>query len=394
MLSTPPAAVADPLDELSREVYCVLGIPVDAVDMATVREKVQTAASRQRPFLISTANLNFLINSRSDPEFRESLLMSDLCTADGIAVVWVARLLGIPIKHRIAGADFLEAFRRGDEGSPPLKLYLFGGADGVAEAAAKAINARSSRVRCVGWHYPGFGSAADMSAPETLDEINASGADVLLASLGADKGQSWLISNRDKLRVPVRAHVGAAMNFEAGVLKRAPVAFQKGGLEWLWRIKEEPYLWRRYWKDAVALGGSLLRHVLPLMLYRWLLRIATNTRPVKVTLREAELDELVTIRIGGAATNTEMPAIIASFRQALAMNWSIILDLSETTALDPRFLGLVLVLRKIVIAGGRRLTIEGLSPRLMRMFRLHGVAFLVPSSSSETVTADKSSHVK
>jgi N-acetylglucosaminyldiphosphoundecaprenol N-acetyl-beta-D-mannosaminyltransferase len=306
--------------------------------------------------------------------------MSDLCTADGIAVVWLARLLGIPIKHRIAGADFLEAFRNGDDGSPPLKLYLFGGAEGIAEAAAKAINARSSRVRCVGWHYPGFGSAADMSAPETLDVINASGADLILASLGADKGQSWLISNHDKLRVPLRAHVGAAMNFEAGVLKRAPLAFQKGGLEWLWRIKEEPYLWRRYWKDGRTLVWLLAKQVLPLLIWRTWDRLLGHHRAGAADVALVQTDRSVTVRILGPATDRQIPQISAALRQALAANLTITVDLSGTANVDARFLGLVLALRKATATRLYGIRLEGLSPKLQRLFRLHGVEF-DPSST-------------
>jgi N-acetylglucosaminyldiphosphoundecaprenol N-acetyl-beta-D-mannosaminyltransferase len=390
MLATPPAAVADPLDELSREVYCVLGIPVDVVDMATVREKVEAAAARRRPFLISTANLNFLIRSQSEPEFRESLLMSHLCTADGMAVVWLARLLGVPIKHRIAGADFLEAFRKSEEGSPPLKLYLFGGAEGVAEAAAEAINARSSRVRCVGWHYPGFASAADMSAPETLDEINASGADVLLVSLSADKGQSWLIRNHDELYIPVRASVGATLNFEAGVLKRAPVAFQEAGLEWLWRIKEEPHLWRRYWNDGVALGRLLVKRALPLLVRRQWSRLRAGFRPTEIRAVQDGANGTVSVAIVGSATAAQAPAMISAFRQALATNSPIVIDLSCSTNLDARFLGLLLILRKIALEGGRELTLAGLSPRLMRIFQLNGAEFLVPSTSAKSVAVQPS----
>jgi N-acetylglucosaminyldiphosphoundecaprenol N-acetyl-beta-D-mannosaminyltransferase len=380
----PPAAVADPLDDLSREVYCVLGIPVDVVDMATVREKVEAATTRRRPFLISTANLNFLIRSQSDIEFRESLVMSDLCTADGMALVWLARLLGIPVRQRIAGADFLQAFREGDRHDRPLKVYVFGGAEGVAAAAAKAINTRSDNVRCVGWHYPGFGSAAELSAPEKLNAINASGADVLLASLGAEKGQSWLLHNHDRLHVPVRAHIGAALNFEAGVFKRAPLSFQKYGLEWLWRIKEEPYLWRRYWKDGWALAQLFLARVVPMMIGRWRLRLTAKSRPLQVNVTQVEgPGQVVILRIQGPATNDNAPALIDAFRRALSRKSPVLVDMSRTTHLDARFLGLLLVARKTAAERGRDLTIGGLSPHLARLFSLNRVEFPIGSAAAD-----------
>src|ERR1700750_660926 len=98
-------------DDLTRKVYGILGIPIDAVDMATVLHKVRAAAAISAPFLISTPNLNFVVASLSDEEFRLSLLMSDLCVADGMPIVVIAGLLGIPIRERIAGSDIFEALK-------------------------------------------------------------------------------------------------------------------------------------------------------------------------------------------------------------------------------------------------------------------------------------------
>src|SRR5271165_7287446 len=82
-------------DDLSREVYCLLGCPIDAVRMPLVIRRIESAAAGSLPFFLSTPNLNFLVNSQLDPEFRESLLLSNLCTADGMSIVWSARLIGI-----------------------------------------------------------------------------------------------------------------------------------------------------------------------------------------------------------------------------------------------------------------------------------------------------------
>ena len=96
-----PAALPD---DLSREVYCILGIPIDAIEMSAVLRIIGMAAANRAPFVISTPNLNFLVNSQSDAEFRESVLLSDLCPADGMPIVWIARLMGIPIN---AGSQVL-----------------------------------------------------------------------------------------------------------------------------------------------------------------------------------------------------------------------------------------------------------------------------------------------
>src|SRR4029079_15785513 len=92
----------------TREIYGLLGIPIDATSMRKVVHHIESAAASASPLLISTANVNFLTTSRRDSDFRTSLIDSDLCTADGMPIVWLSRLLGIPLKERIAGADLFD----------------------------------------------------------------------------------------------------------------------------------------------------------------------------------------------------------------------------------------------------------------------------------------------
>ena len=133
--------------DLERNVYCVLGLPIDALDMPSILRRIDAAAASRTPFLISTPNLNFLVNSRSDPEFRESVLDSDLCPADGMPVVWIARLIGVPIRQRVSGSDIFEALKRPDRRRRQLKVFLFGGAPGVAAQAARTLNAASCGLK-------------------------------------------------------------------------------------------------------------------------------------------------------------------------------------------------------------------------------------------------------
>ena len=109
-----------------------------------------------------------------------------------------------------------------------------------------------------------------MSADSIIDQINASNADILAVALTAPKAHLWLQKNRDRLKIPIRAHFGATINFQAGTSRRAPVFMQDWGLEWLWRIKEEPRLWRRYLGDGAVLLKVILTQVIPLLaLAQW-----------------------------------------------------------------------------------------------------------------------------
>ena len=253
-------------DELTRDVHVILGVPIDVTDMAAIVRAIDAAAADETPFLLSTVNVNFLVASQADATFKELLYRSDLCTVDGMPVLWMMKLLGIPVKERTAGTDLLEALKLARRPARPLKVFVFGGTDDAANAACANLNAEHQGLECIGWHYPGFGSVADMSSDGIIKKINASGADFLLAALGAGKGQTWLLENHERLHVPVRAHLGAALNIQAGTVKRAPHWMRKAGLEWLWRIKEEPHLWRRYAHDGLVLLKLLLTRIGPLVI--------------------------------------------------------------------------------------------------------------------------------
>jgi N-acetylglucosaminyldiphosphoundecaprenol N-acetyl-beta-D-mannosaminyltransferase len=361
-------------DDLSREVYCILGMPVDAIGMQAALRRIQLAAATRTSFLISTPNLNFLVNSQSDGQFRESLIQSDLCTADGVAITWIAWLVGIPIKYRIAGSDIFDALKVEHDISHPLKIFLFGGAEGVAAAASRALNGRPCGLSCIGWLYPGFCSAEEMSRDSIIDEINSSGADFLVASLGAQKGQLWLQRNHRHLSIPVRAHLGASLNFQAGTIRRAPSLMRKLGLEWLWRIKEEPYLWRRYWNDGTVLLRLLFTHILPFAFWTSWLRLRHGCSEDLVISR-AHSDEILTLSLYGSANTQQVDKAISVFREAIATNKRIALDFSNTRTIDARFLGLLLMLRKTLQNAGSDPVFVGLSLELKRIFRLNGLDF-------------------
>lgn len=249
-----PAAAA-PLPDFNRDVFCILGLPFDRVSLVDAQRITRSAVTgRQRCFL-STPNLNFAIACLEDPQFRLSVIQSDLSIADGMPLIWIARATGLPINERVAGSTLFQSLRQAalPAGSQAMRVYFFGGPPGVAQAACEKLNTSTSAMTGVGFDSPGFGTIEQMSDAATIERINASQADFLVVALGAKKGQAWIQHNLSRLRVPLVSHLGAVVNFVAGTVSRAPLWAQKTGLEWLWRIKEEPKLWRRYWDDGLGL---------------------------------------------------------------------------------------------------------------------------------------------
>jgi N-acetylglucosaminyldiphosphoundecaprenol N-acetyl-beta-D-mannosaminyltransferase len=342
--------------------------------MATVIRRLETAAFRGAPFMLSTPNLNFLVMSQCDAEFRETLLRSDLCPPDGVPILWIARLLGVPIGQRIAGSDIFDALKLT---SGPLRLFFFGGSQGVATAAANALNGERGGLRCVGTFNPGFCSIDEMSSSEIIDRVNHSGAEFLVASLGARKGQLWLQRNFARIRIPIRAHLGAVLNFQAGTVKRAPAVMRKSGLEWLWRIKEEPRLFTRYLKDGAILLHLLCTRVMPLAVLSWWKRFDPQAHKQDFIVTQVCDDRCLTLSLSGNATARNIARVVPAFREAVVAGTQLKIDLAALRVVDARFIGLLLMLRKTLRARGMGLTFVGLSPRLERIFRLNGVNYLI-----------------
>jgi N-acetylglucosaminyldiphosphoundecaprenol N-acetyl-beta-D-mannosaminyltransferase len=363
-------------DDLDREVYGILGIPVDRLDMAAMLQKITTAVGQDAPLFISTVNLNFLVNSLGHAGFRESLQFSDVCSADGMPIVWIARIMGIPIRERIAGSDIVDALKSG-RGARPIKIFLFGGGPDVAARACARINAEVNGLHCVGSLYPGFGSIETMSEDALLDAVNASHADFLAVALGAEKGQAWLLRNHARLQIPVRAHLGATINFQAGTVARAPRLMQRLGLEWLWRIREEPALWRRYWRDFRILMQLTITRIAPMVvLTRWhALRCRGERHPLLIERKDGP--NAVFLRLQGVAGAEHIKTAISHFRSAAAANKPVVINFTDTELIDPRFLGLLLMLDKRLKGRGLTLTFASVPPRIMRLFRLNGFGFLL-----------------
>jgi N-acetylglucosaminyldiphosphoundecaprenol N-acetyl-beta-D-mannosaminyltransferase len=368
---------AAPQTNLTRNVYCILGVPIDATDLRTVVRRLEAAAADRTVLFLSTPNLNYLVLSLSCSEFRESLLDSDLCPPDGMPILWIARLLGLPIKKRAAGADLLDTLQDRSNGARQLTTYLFGGAKGVTAAAAEELNARSSRLTCVGAMDPGFADVSELSYDHVIEDLNRSRADFLITSLSAKKGQLWLWRNHRRLTIPIRSNLGSAINYQAGTLKRAPQLVRACGFEWLWRVTQERYLWKRYWNDGLVLLRLLFTRVLVLaIISRWQ-QFRSKHGLQDLQIKKTQTDQSIAISLNGAASKDHVLKASSYFQDALMCGKDIVLDLSETRQIDARFLGLLIMLRKELRDRGAELKFTAVPQTIARIFRLNELGFLL-----------------
>jgi N-acetylglucosaminyldiphosphoundecaprenol N-acetyl-beta-D-mannosaminyltransferase len=234
----------------------VAGVEFDRLDMGAAIERIAELA-RQRPMsTVVTPNVDLVVIANRDPAFMTAIRRADLVLADGQPVVWASRLTGRRLPERVTGADLVPALVEVAE-ERGLRVFLLGGAPGVAERAAARLRTLAPGVVIVGTAGP---PAAAIDAPDVIRQINDARPDLLFVGFGAPKQELWLERHRAELDVGVGIGVGASLDFAAGRVPRAPRWMQRHGLEWLFRLAREPRrLWRRYLVRDPAFAWYLVR---------------------------------------------------------------------------------------------------------------------------------------
>ncbi|SNS73076.1 N-acetylglucosaminyldiphosphoundecaprenol N-acetyl-beta-D-mannosaminyltransferase [Noviherbaspirillum humi] len=357
-----------------RPVYCILGLPLDAISLQQAVDKIRNAATTRNRCFLSTPNLNFVIGSRTDKNFRDSVIRSDLSLPDGMPLVWISKLMSVPIRERIAGSTLFESICKRNKDA--LSVYFFGGPDGAAGKAAELVNSASFGVKCVGHKSPGYGSMEEMSRREFIEDINTCGPDFLIIAMGAKKGQAWIERNYSLIQVPVISHLGAVVNMTAGRIYRAPEWLQRIGLEWLWRIKEEPVLWRRYFSDGLSFMNLMLTRVLPCLLVQRTRRVPLYLFDhAKVFLHKD--DRQVQITFVGPWGEKNIGELRTKFTEATIEPSDITLDCHHLNYVDSALLGLFALLYGHQLKIGMKFHVVGVSPSVKKMFCLHCAEYLL-----------------
>jgi exopolysaccharide biosynthesis WecB/TagA/CpsF family protein len=238
------------------------GVPVDPMDLATSIEHALDAVRERRFTQICTVNLDFVVNARRNEEVRSVLSRSDLNLADGSPVLWLGRVTGHKLPERVAGADFVPrlAAAASDAGA---SLFFLGGESGAAAAAAEILEASHPGLRVGGVYEPPRAALEDIDTAEIMRRLDEAKPDILFVAFGHPKQDLWIAANRDRLPVSVAVGVGCTFDLIAGNRRRAPGWMQHAGLEWLFRVANEPtrlakrYAIDGYWLVAVLLPLSL-----------------------------------------------------------------------------------------------------------------------------------------
>lgn len=354
-----------------RDTWLILGLPFDVVDLNRSLALIEEAIEQNTHCFLSTPNLNFAIAAHSDTAFFNSVVDSDLSVADGMPLVWVAKLLGVPIKERVAGSSLFNELscRPRDK---KIRVYFFGGQQGVAEQAHTKLNETSVGMKSCGFYDPGFVSIEKMSSTNILNEINAAKPDFIVVALGAKKGQAWIHKNREYLNAPVISHLGAVINFVAGNIQRAPERWQRFGLEWVWRIKQEPSLWKRYFSDGLMFLELLVMKAFPLAVYDRFLKHSACFSEICDVSQSQNIDGYVELK--GSFNVLTLELVKTVFSSILnEEKGSVTIDCCKLSYIDSAIIATLMLFQTYLKKQGRSLKIINLSKRINTLFKLNNV---------------------
>ena len=243
----------------------VLGVPIGLIDYDTALDWIDERVDTGEPGYVCVCNVHALMASEEDPELRSALMGSSLNVPDGQPLVWAMKALGHDIDARVYGPELMAraCARAAQTGQ---RMYLYGGRNqGALVQLALNLRQRFPGVRIVGGYSPPHRPLTEEERGAVVDEINHSRADIVWVGIGVPKQEKWMAQMRDALRAPVLVGVGAAFDFHAGLVPQAPPVLQDSGLEWAFRLVQEPRrLWRRYLRYnprfVHAFTGQLIRH--------------------------------------------------------------------------------------------------------------------------------------
>lgn len=223
----------------------LLGLDIDNVDLECAAADLAGAGRLAHARRVVFVNAHVMNCAWADRAYWDTVASADVRYADGSGMAVAARLAGDTLNDNVNGTDLLplladQAVKNG------VTIFLLGGSPGAAAGSAATIAAQGLPHAIAGTHH-GFFEKGSVEEDAVIDRINASGAAILLVGMGVPLQDCWIERNAHRIKVPVQVGVGGLFDFFSGRVSRAPVVLRTLGLEWTWRLAEEPgRMWRRY----------------------------------------------------------------------------------------------------------------------------------------------------
>lgn len=235
-----------------------LGCPIDILTMNETVELARQAMRNRRRLQHVALNVAKFVNMRFDPVLAADVASSDVVGIDGMGIVWGARALGLPVTTRVTGVDLLKELLA-DCAREGFRPYFLGATNAVLQQAAQEVRERYPSLVFAGLRDGYFTREQE---GEVVRDIQSSGADCLFIGMPTPRKERFLAAHRDELGVPFIMGVGGSFDILSGITRRAPTRMQRFGLEWLYRIYQEPRrMWWRYVRTNTLFAGILARAI-------------------------------------------------------------------------------------------------------------------------------------
>ena len=216
----------------------VLGIGITPATIALAADEIERWIAEDTPDYVCVTGMHGVVEAQSDPALRDVHNAAGMVVPDGMPMVWASHRVGIPWAERCYGPDLmLEMCRRA--AVTGHRFYFYGGAEGTPERLRDRLVEQFPGLQVVGLHSPPFRPLTPEEDEAILDEIHASGADIVWVGLSTPKQERWMAAHAGRLRATAIG-VGAAFDFHAGNVSQAPSWMQRAGLEWFYRLIQEP----------------------------------------------------------------------------------------------------------------------------------------------------------
>lgn len=227
--------------------FQVLSVRVNAVQILDVIELMKRwISSRGETHFIAVTNVHVVMEAQHDSSFKKVLASADLVVPDGMPLIWLGRMQGHYLPRRVCGPDLLIEFCRQTD-KKAYRHFFFGGSPGIPGEVAARLTLQFPGLQIAGVFSPPFRPLSMEEDASVIQMINEAAPDVLWVGLGCPKQERWMYEHRGRLKVPVIVGVGQAFDLYAGRKWRAPQWMREHGLEWLFRLVQDPQrLWRRY----------------------------------------------------------------------------------------------------------------------------------------------------
>ena len=254
----------------ARDRIAVAGTGIDLLDPQSLLQVIHESLVSNTKTRVIFCNVSTVVACQDNAELESAVGRAEVISPDGMPLVWVARLQGEKAIQRVAGPTFMPAAMAHGT-ALGWRHYLYGGSPGTLSQLVSRFNDDFPGAEIVGAHAPPFRELTAEEIDQDIERINAARPDLVWVGLGMPKQEIWMARYQERLEAPVLLGVGAAFDFNAGTIKRAPAWMQRYGLEWCHRLSQEPRrLWRRYFlgnsrfvllvaRDIVREPGRYLR---------------------------------------------------------------------------------------------------------------------------------------